>query len=409
LEKVRTCAKQTISGFGIFLLLAGMEFQNRHSFERMQNRFHELFGMSGLCIEAPGRINLIGEHTDYNNGFVLPCAIQKTIRLMVAPNNTPGCKLVSENFGSVEFLLSDLVPGPHWYNYVMGVVAGLIQKGKAIGGFNMYIESDIPSGAGLSSSAALCCGTGFALNEIFGAGLSRLELAMVAQQSEHEFAGLNCGIMDQYASLFGKKETALLLDCRSVTHEEIPLITADYELLLVNSRVSHNLAQSAYNNRRADCEAGVEILKQKYPVQSLRDVNESILETERHLLGNEIFSRCNYVVQEINRTQRAAMLLKENNLKEFGALMLETHWGLSRQYAVSCAETDYLVELASASGYVAGARMMGGGFGGCILNLVQSSKTDQLKSVLSEKYFARFKKEPDFYEVSPGDGVKKIS
>ncbi len=396
------------AGIGIFLLIARMEKQTRNSFDRLQQRFQEYFGMSGTCIEAPGRINLIGEHTDYNDGFVLPCAIQKTIRIIIAPNHTAGCKLVSENFGSVEFLLTDLVQGPQWYNYVMGVVAGLIRKGKTIGGFNMYIDSDIPSGAGLSSSAALCCGTGFALNEVFNAGLSRLELAFIAQQSEHEFAGLKCGIMDQYASLFGKSKSALLLDCRSVTHEEIPLNTGAYELLLVHSKVSHNLAQSAYNNRRAACEAGVEILKQKYPIRSLRDVSQEILSAGQQLLGPEIFRRCNFVVQEIERTQHAAALLKQNRLREFGLLMYETHWGLSRDYEVSCVETDYLVELATTSGAVLGARMMGGGFGGCTINLVESAKFDELKSGFIEKYFARFKKEPDFYQVSSGDGVKKI-
>ena len=386
-----------------------MEIQTPHSFDRMQQGFQELFGVAGICVAAPGRINLIGEHTDYNDGFVLPCAIQQSIRFVIAPNDSDRCRLVSENFGSVEFSLTELVPGPEWFNYIMGVVAGLIRKGKSVGGFNMYIESDIPSGAGLSSSAALCCGTGFALNEIFKTNLSRLDLVYIAQQSEHEFAGLKCGIMDQYASLFGKKDSALLLDCRAVTHEEIPVATGELELLLIHSKVSHNLAQSAYNNRREACEAGVAMLKAKYPVKSLRDVTTDMLNAEQHALGPEIFRRCNYVVQEIERTQRGAALLKQMKFPAFGELMYETHWGLSREYQVSCDETDYLVELAASSGAVSGARMMGGGFGGCTLNLVKSTKLDELKLLISEKYFARFKKEPDFYQVSPGDGVKKIS
>jgi galactokinase len=386
-----------------------MEIQTRQSFDRMQQRFQEIFGVAGICVTAPGRINLIGEHTDYNDGFVLPCAIQQTIRFVISPNQSDRCRLVSENFGSVEFSLTELVPGPEWFNYIMGVVAGLIRKGKSVGGFNMYIESDIPSGAGLSSSAALCCGTGFALNEIFEVNLSRLDLVYIAQQSEHEFAGLKCGIMDQYASLFGKKDSALLLDCRAVTHEEIPVATGELELLLIHSKVSHNLAQSAYNNRREACEAGVAMLKEKYPVKSLRDVTTDMLNAEQHVLGPEIFRRCDYVVQEIDRTQRGAALLKQMKFPEFGALMYETHWGLSREYEVSCNETDFLVELAASSGVVSGARMMGGGFGGCTLNLVKSIKIDELKLLISEKYFARFKKEPDFYQVSPGDGVKKIS
>jgi galactokinase len=386
-----------------------MEIQTRQSFDRMQQRFQEIFGVAGICVTAPGRINLIGEHTDYNDGFVLPCAIQQTIRFVISPNQSDRCRLVSENFGSVEFSLTELVPGPEWFNYIMGVVAGLIRKGKSVGGFNMYIESDIPSGAGLSSSAALCCGTGFALNEIFEVNLSRLDLVYIAQQSEHEFAGLKCGIMDQYASLFGKKDSALLLDCRAVTHEEIPVATGELELLLIHSKVSHNLAQSAYNNRREACEAGVAMLKEKYPVKSLRDVKTDMLNAEQHVLGPEIFRRCDYVVQEIDRTQRGAALLKQMKFPEFGALMYETHWGLSREYEVSCNETDFLVELAASSGVVSGARMMGGGFGGCTLNLVKSIKIDELKLLISEKYFARFKKEPDFYQVSPGDGVKKIS
>jgi galactokinase len=386
-----------------------MEIQTPHSFDRMQQRFQELFGVAGICVAAPGRINLIGEHTDYNDGFVLPCAIQQSIWFVIAPNDSDRCRLVSENFGSVEFSLTELVPGPEWFNYIMGVVAGLIRKGKSVGGFNMYIESDIPSGAGLSSSAALCCGTGFALNEIFKTNLSRLDLVYIAQQSEHEFAGLKCGIMDQYASLFGKKDSALLLDCRAVTHEEIPVVTGELELLLIHSKVSHNLAQSAYNNRREACEAGVAMLKEKYPVKSLRDVTTDMLNAEQHALGPEIFRRCNYVVQEIERTQRGAALLKQMKFPAFGELMYKTHWGLSRDYQVSCDETDYLVELAASSDAVSGARMMGGGFGGCTLNLVKSTKLDELKLLISEKYFAHFKKEPDFYQVSPGDGVKKIS
>ncbi len=370
--------------------------------------FHQKFPSQPFLIQAPGRINLIGEHTDYNEGFVLPAAIDRCIYFAMAPSQTDRCNVYSVDMDEgVSFSIHDLNPGETWVNYLMGVIDGFERAGIAIHGVDCVFGGDIPAGAGLSSSAALCNGFGMGLNELFQGNLSRLQLAKISQYAEHEFVGLQCGIMDQYASLMGEKDAALLLDCKELKHEIIPVHLGDYSLLLIDTKVKHTLASSAYNERRKACERGVEIIQSRYPrVQSLRDVNRDMLYEFQDAMGEEVFVKCLYIVEEISRTQRAAAHLKKGELTEFGKLMYETHWGLSQAYEVSCEELDFLVAMAEEEhDAIAGARMMGGGFGGCTLNLIKTEKIKSFREKVLHQYVATFEKEPDFYLVNLTPGV----
>ena len=267
--------------------------------------FRERYKGTPIIVQAPGRINLIGEHVDYNLGFVMPGAIDKHFVFVAADNGTDRCRLYSSDFNSEStFGIDELAAGPHWFNYFMGVLDGFRRRGKNIGGVDCVFGGTIPSGGGLSSSAALCCGFGFALNEIFGCGLEKLELALIAQHAEHQFAGVKCGLMDQYASLFGQRDSLLLLDCRSNTHERVPFPSDQCVIVLADTRVKHSLASSAYNDRRAACEEGVSKLQSLYPdVKSLRDVSTAQLEAGRSRLQPEVYRRCHYVVTEMERTR----------------------------------------------------------------------------------------------------------
>ena len=370
--------------------------------------FKSKFEREPLVVIAPGRINLIGEHTDYNNGFVMPAAVNKQLVFAVAPNHTSKFNFFSVDFNvSISFAESELQAGGEWQNYLMGVIDAMKKRGLGMGGVDCVFGGDIPSGGGMSSSAALCCGFGFALDKIFDLHLTRLELAKIGQYAEHNFAGVMCGIMDQYASLFGRKDAALLLDCRSLQHEHLPFDFPDIEILLINTKVSHALASTAYNNRRAACEEGVALLQRTRPdIKSLRDVSIGELETLHTLASEDVFVKCRFVVKEIWRAQQAAALLKAEDLKGFGKLMFQTHWGLSKEYEVSCEESDMLVNLASTfPGEVLGARQMGGGFGGCTINLVRKDAVENYSLKVREKYVATFKKEPDFYSINLCEGV----
>jgi galactokinase len=373
--------------------------------------FKNKFESVPLLVVAPGRINLIGEHTDYNEGFVMPAAVDKQLVFAVAENHSDYFNFYSLDFNVfVSFNASDLRAGGDWTHYLMGVIDGMKKRSLEIRGVDCVFGGDIPGGAGMSSSAALCCGFGFALNQVFNLKLTRLELARIAQYAEHNFADVLCGIMDQYASLFGRKESALLLDCRSLEHEYIPFPFPQVDILLIDTKVKHALASTAYNARRAACEEGVSILQKSRPdIQSLRDVSLHDLESIRALVDEDVFVKCRFVVNEIERTQRAALLLKHRDLNRFGKLMFETHWGLSKEYQVSCAESDLLVELASEfQEEVIGARMMGGGFGGCTINLVKKDAVEKYSQKVREKYVVTFKKEPDFYSINLCEGVHLI-
>ena len=357
---------------------------------------------------APGRINLIGEHTDYNDGFVMPAAIDKHFDFAVVPNQSHLFNITASDLNEkISFTLNELKSGNRWENYLMGVIDAFKRRGKEIGGVDCLFSSTIPSGAGLSSSAALCSGFGFALNDIFHCGLTRLDLALIAQEAEHQFAGTKCGMMDMYASLFSKGGSVMLLDCRTNQHEYLPVNFEGFEILLIDTKVKHSLNDSGYNDRRASCEEGVRIMQGKFPnIKSLRDVDSKMLETSKSMMSDDVYMKCFYVVHEIERTLRAAELLKSNDIIGFGKLMYKTHWGLSKEFKVSCEESDCLVTWANES-EITGARQMGGGFGGCTINLVRKELVPSLMDDVRGKYFAAFKKEPDFYPVELSDGVHK--
>ena len=339
-------------------------------------------------------------------GIVLPTAIDKHILFAVVPSRTNKFTIAASDINeSVSFELDNLISGEGWVNYVMGVIHAIQEKMPTQGGVNCIFKSNIPKGAGLSSSAALCSGFGYALNELFDLRLSKLDLALIAQEAEHTFAGVNCGIMDPYSSLFSQRNHILSLDCRDNSHELIPFAFSDLEILLIDTQVKHSLATSAYNKRRSACEHGLSVLKREdRNIKSFRDVNVDQLDNVKEKLEYEIFEKCSYVIEEMNRVDLGLGFLKENNLSKFGSLMYEAHEGLRVKYDVSCPELDFLVGLAKTNG-VTGARMMGGGFGGCTINLINKTRVSSFKESVREMYFTRFGASPLFYHVKPSDGV----
>ena len=339
--------------------------------------FQKRYGYAPVLVRAPGRVNLIGEHTDYNGGFVLPAAIDKEIVFAVGLNGMKTARLYSHDKGEAHEVPLDgetVRPGKLlWANYLLGVVAQFQQRGVAVPGFDCVFGGNVPMGAGLSSSAAVECGLAFALDMLLHTGLSRLELACMSQRAEHEFAGVQCGIMDQFASLFGRPGQVVRLDCRSLEYEYFPFESDAYHLVLCNSGVKHSLASSEYNTRRAECEQGVAALRQHYPqVQTLRDVTLAQLEAHRAEIAPVVYQRCRYVVEENLRVEAACQYLMAGDMAAFGRQMFASHAGLRDDYAVSCAELDALERIARAHPGVLGARMMGGGFGGCTINLVRA-------------------------------------
>lgn len=376
----------------------------------MRSVFRDRFRVDPLLIAAPGRINVLGEHLDYNDGVVLPAAINKEFVFAVAPNNSNQFHLIASDLGEeVSFSQEALSKRRGWPGYLMGVIQGIRNQGKEVKGVDSMFSSNLPAGAGLSSSAAMCCGFGFALNEIFQLGLTKLDLARIAQFAEHEFAGVKCGVMDQYASLFSKRDHLLGLDCRKMSHELIPLKLEGYKILLVDTKVKHNLASSAYNERRAACEEGVSILKKNNDrIIALRDVSREELMASKELYQKDIFLQCLYVVEEMERVEVGVQYLKDNNLNGFGQLMYQSHDGLRDKYQVSCLELDLLVSIA-ADGGVTGSRMMGGGFGGCTINLIQESRVEHFMESVEKRYSDALGVIPPIYSVSTEEGVRVIS
>ncbi|SHK79521.1 galactokinase [Chitinophaga jiangningensis] len=375
--------------------------------QKTKEQFVKLFGKEPLIVVSPGRINLIGEHTDYNDGFVLPAAIDKKIVYAVAPNGTNQCNVHADFTGeTASFSLDAVVPTPGWINYIMGVVAMLQERGLKVEGFDCVLAGDIPVGAGLSSSAAVEGGLVAALDKLFGFGLSRMDMALIGQKAEHTFPGVKCGIMDQFANLHGKKDQVMRLDCRSLNYEYFPFEFPGYKVVLCNSMVHHSLASSEYNVRRQQCEAGVKAIQQHHPeVKSLRDANLQMLEEVKQELPGKVYDRCVYVIEEISRVQEATGLLQQGKLNEFGKLMYETHEGLSKLYEVSCPELDFLVSLASEREEVAGARVMGGGFGGCTINLVAADKVEEYTEFVRSRYNKQYNKDPEIYVTTIENGV----
>jgi galactokinase len=381
--------------------------------ELLTHKFKDHFGdFPTLLVRAPGRINLIGEHTDYNNGFVLPAAIDKAIYFAISSRNDKNCNLYAYDLNdSYEFSLDNIQKSEKgWANFLIGVLAEILEKGKQINtGFNVVFGGDVPLGAGLSSSAAVECGIGFALNRLYNLELSKLDLALIAQQAEHKYAGVNCGIMDMFASIHGKANSVIKLDCQDLSFEYFPFNIPNYTLILCNTGVKHNLGDSEYNQRRAECEEGIRILQFAFPqVDSLRDATIPMLRSQADKLPPIVFQRCKYVIEEIERVYDACKALENNDLKTFGQKMYETHEGLSQDYEVSCLELDFLVEQSQNFEAVVGARMMGGGFGGCTLNIVETGVADEFIKNISLAYHETFNIHLQSYIVNISNGVEEI-
>lgn len=377
---------------------------------QVSKRFTEFFDEEPLLVKAPGRINLIGEHTDYNLGFVMPAAIDKAIYFAIAKSGDEDeCFLHSlDQEESYSFSLSKLKPHAKggWQNYILGVVAQLLEKGAKLSGFKMVFGGDIPQGAGLSSSAALECGAALGLNHLFSLGFSTKEMAFMAQKAEHTYVGAMCGIMDQFASMHGKQDQVMLLDCRSLEMEYFPSKLDGYAVLLCNSNVTHNLASSEYNVRRAQCEEAVAFLNAKYPgIESLRDVSMETLQKYKSELDPVVFKRCHYIIKENERVQAFGQALRDKDFTKLGALLYEAQSGMEKEYEITCPEIDFLARLTQKMPYVLGARMMGGGFGGCTINVVEEDKVEEFKQIITEQYQSKFKKSPSIYEVAIGNGA----
>ena len=342
-----------------------MKFR-KYDTEVLKENFRERFHAAPMLFRSPGRINIIGEHTDYNEGFVLPAAIDKAAYVAISKRNDDNIQLASLAFNETYACrITEVQPLKSWTDYVLGVVDQLSKHGMVIGGFNMVLDGDIIIGAGLSSSAAVECSVIYALNELFVLGLSKIQMVKMAQAAEHEFAGVKCGIMDQFASMFGKAAHAIQLDCRSLEYQYVPLHIEGIKIVLLNSNVSHSLASSEYNTRRQQCEQGVAWVKKQIPeVQSLRDVSPEML--QQHVLPKDelIYKRCKYVLEENLRLLAACDDLKKGDIAALGQKMFRTHEGLSKEYEVSCRELDWLVQYVRNESSVLGARMMGGGLGG---------------------------------------------
>ncbi|WP_394995013.1 galactokinase [Emticicia sp.] len=382
-------------------------------YKLINQKFEDIFDHTPfLSVRAPGRINLIGEHTDYNHGFVLPAAIDKAIYFAISPRNDQECKLYSYDLhDSHQFSLEKIEKSDKgWANFLIGVLAEIIKKGHKIpNGFNVVFGGDVPLGAGLSSSAAVESGMGFALNQLFNLGISKLDLALIAQQAEHNFAGVKCGIMDMFASIHGKKNSVIKLDCQDLSFEYFPFHAPDYTIVLCNSGIKHNLGDSEYNKRRAECEEGVKIMQNAFPqINSLRDVSAQMLRSQSDKLPSIVYKRCKYVVEEIERVTIACEALEKDDLVTFGQKMYETHEGLSQEYEVSCIELDFLVEQTLSLETVIGARMMGGGFGGCTINLVKTDAVDTFIEEIQTAYNQTFNTELHSYKVNITNGVEEI-
>ena len=362
-----------------------------------------------LTINSPGRINLIGEHTDYNNGFVLPTAIDKKIQFKFKKNGTPStCNIYSKNFNtSFTFNLNTIKPSEQqWENYILGVIFEIQKLSNKLEGFDCIFSSEIPIGSGISSSAALECGIAYGLNELFVLGLSKITLVEIGQRAEHNYVGTKCGIMDQFASVMSKAGHVILLDCQSLEYEYVPININPYKIVLLNTNVSHNLADGAYNKRRSLCEQGVAIIQKKYPkVNSLRDVSLEMLAEFKEEFTEDMYNKCRYVVEEKTRVLNSVAALKNNELTILGENMYATHHGLSKLYEVSCAELDFLVEFSKKYDTVIGARMMGGGFGGCTINIIHKDEVIAFTTAASEAYFNKFNIKLTAFEANPSEGT----
>ena len=385
--------------------------QDKTLSSRIIEKFKETFNTDPVVIRSPGRVNLIGEHTDYNNGFVMPAAINKAIYMAVSRRDDNLIHIVSLDL-ELSYLgdTDKVVPSSlHWPDYILGVIQQIQARGYLVGGFNCVFGGDIPLGSGMSSSAALECATAFSLNELFGLKMDPLTMVKLAQKAENEFVGVQCGIMDQFASMFGRKNHVIQLDCQTLEYKYAPFNTDGIRIVLLDTNVKHSLASSEYNTRRQQCEAGVALIQAHHPqVRSLRDATLEMLDKYVAPADELVYRRCQYVVEENLRLLAASEDLENGNIEAFGQKMFATHDGLSRKYEVSCPEADFLVEQVKGRPGVIGARMMGGGFGGCTINLVREEAIDGLIADLTPTYAKAMNKELKVYIGQIENGTSLI-
>ncbi len=368
-----------------YFLFTDMTNLSQSVAQLFENQFHS----QPIIIRSPGRVNLIGEHTDYNGGFVLPAAVDKAAFVAIGLSENEQCTWIAADLkDSFTVNLSNLhYSDKEWPNYIMGVVEQFQKAGYTVKPFNCVFSGDVPIGAGMSSSAALECAIAFALNHLLQLDLEKIKMVKMAQMAENEFVGVKCGIMDQFASMFGKKDHVIQLDCRSLEYHYFPLQMEGIRIVLFDTAVKHSLASSEYNTRREQCEAGVALLQKHTPsIQTLRDVDKEMLLRHQREFDSIIFNRCMYVVEENERLLAACEDLKRGDMVSFGQRMYGSHYGLRDMYEVSCAELDYLVSFTVTEDAVLGARMMGGGFGGCTINLVKEEAVDELFQRLTKAY-----------------------
>ncbi|MFA7458678.1 MAG: galactokinase [Bacteroidales bacterium] len=378
--------------------------------EKIQKKFLSLFGEKGQLFASGGRINLIGEHTDYNGGYVFPGAIDKGIMAGIKVNGTSIVKAYSLDYQEyVEFGLNENdTPEQSWARYIFGVCRETIKRGGKVEGFNTVFAGDVPLGAGLSSSAALESTYAFALNELFDNGIGKFVLARIGQDTEHNYCGVKCGIMDQFASLFGKAGSLIRLNCKTLEYKYFPFNPKGYKLVLIDSCVKHELASSAYNKRRQSCENAAAVIRRNHPeVEFLSDSKRVWLEEVRGEIPEEDFLRAEYVIGEVQRVLDVSDALERGDYEIVGEMMYQTHFGLSRLYEVSCEELDFLNKLARQCD-VTGSRVMGGGFGGCTINLVKNEIYENFVNLACEQFEARFGYAPKVYDVKICDGARKL-
>ena len=380
--------------------------------QKIQSKFNELFGQGGHLYASAGRINLIGEHTDYNGGYVFPGAIDKALMAQIAPNGTDKVRAFSLDYNEMcEFGLNEEdKPSKAWACYIFGVCRETLKRGGKVQGFDTVFAGDVPLGAGLSSSAALESCFAYAIDQINGNGFDRFELAKIGQSTEHNYCGVKCGIMDQFASCFGKAGCLIRLNCKTLEYKYFPFDPekAGYRLVLVDSCVKHELASSAYNKRRASCENAAAAIRKNHPeVEFLSDSKRVWLEEVREQIPEEDFLRAEYVIGEVQRVLDVCDALERGDYEIAGEMMYQTHFGLSRLYEVSCEELDFLNKLARKMD-VTGSRVMGGGFGGCTINLVKKELYDDFVKAATEQFTAKFCHAPKIYDVVISDGARMV-
>ncbi len=373
--------------------------------EAVKQKFEELYGSEPVMYASPGRINLIGEHTDYNGGFVFPGAVDKGMVAAIKPNGTDKVRAFAIDLNeSAEFGLNEEdKPEQSWARYIFGVCREVQKRGGVIGGFDTTFSGNVPLGAGMSSSAALESTYAFALNDLWTLGIDKFELAKIGQATEHNYCGVKCGIMDQFASVFGKAGHLIRLDCRSLEYEYFPFNPQGYKLFLIDSVVKHELVDSPYNKRRESCER----VAAKLGMETLRGATMEQLDAVKGEISEEDYMRARYVIGEERRVLDVCEALEKGDYETVGARMFETHWGMSKDYEVSCVELDFLAALAQECG-VSGARIMGGGFGGCTINLVKEELYDSFVATAKAKFCEQYGHEPKVYDVVIGDGSRRL-